>query len=594
METKAKVKGAEFLIKDVSYKDIFIPEEFDEEQQMIAETCSDFVETEVAPNFDALDEHTEGLMSSLLKKAGELGLLGISIPEQYEGFGQSFLTSMKANEAIGSAYSFSVAFMAHTGIGTLPLLYYGNDEQIQKYIPKLATGELLAAYCLTEPGAGSDANAGKTKAVLTEDGKHYNLNGQKMWITNGGFADLLTVFAKIDNDRVLSAFLVESNSEGITMNPEEHKMGIKGSSTRQIFFNDVKVPVENLLGRRGEGFRIALNILHIGRIKLGATVIGGMRRAINHSVTYANERKQFGSFISEFGAIKFKLGNQVVKMFATESAVYRSSKDVEDTINSLLEEGKSYGEANIGGVAEYEPECAMLKVYGSESLDYIVDEMVQIYGGMGFSSEAPADRSYRDSRINRIFEGTNEINRLITVDSTLKKGMKHKIDLFEAANEVVDNLDKLEAVVTEGKDYYEVKHAFASNLKKAILMLLPVVSDTFKRQLVQEEEILTNISDMIMNVYVYESTLLRIEKIEKEGLKSDVKVYRDILDVLTRDTLQKTYSNAFDAIGSFAEGDQKDALCNALRTLTKADPTNVKESRRSIADKLNDDGLYKF
>ena len=594
METKAKIRGAEFLIKDVSYKDVFIPEEFDEEQQMIAETCSDFVETEVAPNFDALDEHTEGLMSSLLKKAGELGLLGISVPEQYDGFGQSFLTSMKANEAIGSAYSFSVAFMAHTGIGTLPLLYYGNDEQLQKYIPRLATGEWLAAYCLTEPGAGSDANAGKTKAVLTEDGTHYNLNGQKMWITNGGFADLLTVFAKIDNDRVLSAFLVESNSEGITMNPEEHKMGIKGSSTRQIFFNDVKVPVENLLGRRGGGFRIALNILHIGRIKLGATVLGGMRRAINHSVSYANERKQFGSFIAEFGAIKFKLGNQVVKMFATESAVYRASKDVEDTINSLLEQGKSYGEANIEGAAEYEPECAMLKVYGSESLDYIVDEMVQIYGGMGFSSEAPADRSYRDSRINRIFEGTNEINRLITVDSTLKKGMKHKIDLFEAANEVVNNLDKLEAVVTKGKDYYEIKHAFASNLKKAILMLLPVVSDTFKRQLVHEEEILTNISDMIMNVYVYESTLLRVEKIEKEELKTDIKVYRDILDVLTRDTLQKTYSNAFDAIGSFAEGDQKNELCNALRTLTKADPTNVKESRRSIADKLNDDGLYKF
>ena len=396
MNTKAKIKGAEFLIKDVSYKDIFIPEEFDEEQQMIAETCTDFVETEVAPNFDALDEHTEGLMATLLKKSGELGLLGISVPEQYEGFGQSFLTSMRANEAIGSAYSFSVAFMAHTGIGTLPLLYYGNDEQHQKYVPSLATGEWLAAYCLTEPGAGSDANAGKTKAVLSEDGKHYTLNGQKMWITNGGFADLLTVFAKIENDRVLSAFLVESSWEGITMNPEEHKMGIKGSSTRQIFFNDVKVPAENLLGRRGEGFRIALNILHIGRIKLGATVIGGMRRAINNSVSYANERKQFGSFIAEFGAIKFKMGNQVVRMFATESAVYRASKDVVDTINGLLEEGKSHGEANIGGVAEYEPECAMLKVYGYEYLDYIVDEMVQIYGGMGFSSEATADSYYLD------------------------------------------------------------------------------------------------------------------------------------------------------------------------------------------------------
>ena len=594
MNTKAKIKGAEFLIKNVTYKDVFIPEEFDEEQQMIAETCTDFVETEVAPNFNALDEHTEGLMASLLKKAGELGLLGISVPEQYEGFGQSFLTSMRANEAIGSAYSFSVAFMAHTGIGTLPLLYYGNDAQHQKYVPRLATGEWLAAYCLTEPGAGSDANAGKSKAILSEDEKYYTLNGQKMWITNGGFADVMTVFAKIDNDRVLSAFIVERGYDGITFNPEEKKMGIKGSSTRQIFFNDVKVPAENLLGRRGEGFRIALNILHIGRIKLGATVIGGMRRAINNSVSYANERKQFGSFIAEFGAIKFKMGNQVVRMFATESAVYRTSKDVEDTINTLLEEGKSHGEANIGGVAEYEPECAMLKVYGSESLDYIVDEMVQIYGGMGFSSEAPADRSYRDSRINRIFEGTNEINRLITVDSTMKKGMKHKIDLFEAANEVVQNLDKLKAVETDGKDYYEIKHAFANNLKKAILMLLPVVSDTFKRQLGEEEEILMNISDMIMSVYVFESTLLRVEKLEKEGIKQNIKVYRDILDVLTRDTLQKTYSNAFDAIGSFAKGEQKDALCDALRTLTKADPTNVKESRRRIADKLNDDGMYKF
>ncbi len=594
MDTKAKVKGAEFLIKNISYKDVFIPEEFNEEQQMIAETCADFVETEVAPNFDALDEHTEGLMPSLLKKAGELGLLGISIPEEYEGFGQSFLTSMKANEAIGSAYSFSVAFMAHTGIGTLPLLYYGNDEQHARYLPKLATGEWLAAYCLTEPGAGSDANAGKTKAVLSDDGKHYILNGQKMWITNGGFADMLTVFAKIDNDRVLSAFLVESAWDGITMNPEEHKMGIKGSSTRQIFFNDVKVPVENLLGRRGEGFRIALNILHIGRIKLGATVLGGMRRAINYSVSYANERKQFGSLIAEFGAIKFKMGNQVVKMFSTESAVYRASKDMEDSIESLLDQGKSYGQANIEGVAEYEPECAMLKVYGSESLDYIVDEMVQIYGGMGFSAEAPADRSYRDSRINRIFEGTNEINRLITVDSSLKKGMKHKIDLFEAANEVVNNLDKLQAVDTKGKDYYEIKHAFVANLKKAILMLLPVISDTFKRQLMQEEEILMNISDMMMHVYVFESTLLRVEKLEKEGLKTDIKVYRDILDVVMHDALQKTYSNAADAIGSFAEGELKDRLCNALRTLIKADPTNVKESRRSIANKLNDDGLYKF
>ncbi len=595
MDMKPVIRGGEFLLKEVDIKDVFIPEEFDEEQNMIAETCSDFVETEVAPHFQALDDHEEELMPSILKKAGELGLLGIAIPEDYAGFGQSFLTNMRANEAMGAAHSFSVAFMAHTGIGSLPLAYYGNNEQKEKYLPDLATGDKLAAYCLTEPGAGSDANAGTSKAVLTEDGKHYILNGQKMWITNGGFADLLTVFAKIDNDRVLSAFLVEADSEGITMNPEEHKMGIKGSSTRQIFFNDVKVPVENLLGRRGMGFRIALNILHIGRIKLGATVIGSMRRAINHTVTYANERKQFGSFLSEFGAIKHKMGEQIIKMFATESAVYRASKDMEDTINQMMTDGKTYGEANIEGVAEFEPECALLKVYGSESLDYIVDEMVQIFGGMGFSSEAPADRSYRDSRINRIFEGTNEINRLITVDSTLKKGLKHKIDLFEAAQEVLDNIADVEMVdINSGEDYYQIKYAYVKNLKKAVLMLLPVVQDTFKRKLMFEEEILMNISDMIMNIYILESTLLRVNKLEKNALKTNISYYKDILDVLTQDTAGSVYKSGFDTIGSFAEGEQKVVLCTAMGTLTKAQSINVKEARRRIADKLIDDGLYKF
>lgn len=594
METKAAIRGGEFLIKEVTVDEVFIPEEFDEEQQMIAESCSDFVETEIAPHFDELDKHEEGLMPSLLKKAGELGLLGISVPEELDGFGQSFLTSMKANEAIGAAYSFSVAFMAHTGIGTLPILYYGNDEQRRKYIPSLATGEKLAAYCLTEPNAGSDANAGKTKAVLSEDGTHYIMNGQKMWITNGGFADVLTVFAKIENDRVLSAFIVEADWEGITMNPEENKMGIKGSSTRQIFFNDVKVPVENLLGKRGIGFRIALNILHIGRIKLGATVIGGMRRAINNSVAYANERKQFNMFLSEFGAIKHKMAEQIIKMFSTESAVYRSSKDMQDTIESLLEQGSTYGEANINGVAEYEPECALLKVYGSESLDYIVDEMVQIFGGMGFSAEAPADRSYRDSRINRIFEGTNEINRLITVDSTIKKGLKHKIDLFEAASDVLDNIDSLESIDMTTGDYYEKKHAYVKNLKKAVLMLLPVIQDTFKRKLMFEEEVLMNVSDMTMNLYIIESTLLRVEKMDKNNMKTDIYIYRDMLDVLTQDLANEVYKSGFDALGSFAEGDQKKMLCNALNTLTKAYSINVKEARRRIADKLIDDEVYKF
>ncbi|PIQ34738.1 MAG: acyl-CoA dehydrogenase [Bacteroidetes bacterium CG18_big_fil_WC_8_21_14_2_50_41_14] len=592
MVTKPAIVGGEFLLKEITPDQIFIPEEFDEEQRLIAESCIDFVETEVDPYFDALDNHQAGLMPSLLKKAGVMGLLGISIPEEFEGFGQSFVTNMKANEAMGSAYSFSVAFMAHTGIGTLPLLYYGNSMQHHKYMPRLATGEMLAAYCLTEPGAGSDANAGKTKAVLSDDGSHYILNGQKMWITNGGFADLLTVFAKIDNDRVLSAFLVEANTPGITMNPEEHKMGIKGSSTRQIFFNDVKVPVENLLGKRGEGFRIALNILHIGRIKLGATVLGGMRRAINNSVTYSGERKQFGSPLSDFGAIKFKLAEQVILLFSTESAVYRASKDIQDTIENNLEEGKSYGEANIEGVAEYEPECALLKVYGSESLDYIVDEMVQIFGGMGFSSEAPADRSYRDSRINRIFEGTNEINRLITVDSVMKKGLKHRIALFEKAREILAHIDLLEAVDFSG-DYYRIKKDQIANLKKVVLILLPLAQDIFQRKLMFEEEILMNISDAIMNIYVVESTELRVEKLQMMD-KKQIELYKDMLDVLTHSTVQKVHQAAFDAIGSIVEGEQLIPLVNALNKLTYAPAFNVKESRRRIANQLIDDGMYKF
>ncbi|RLD89180.1 MAG: acyl-CoA dehydrogenase [Bacteroidetes bacterium] len=590
MDTKAALRGGEFLIKNVNINDVFIPEEFDEEQRMIAQTCEDFIETQVEPFFDDLDKHKEGVMPQLLKQAGELGLLGIAVPEEYDGFGQSFLTNMKANEAIGSGYSFSVAFMAHTGIGTLPLLYYGNEKQHEQYLPKLATGEWLASYCLTEPGAGSDANAGSTKAVLSEDGKHYILNGQKMWITNAGFADLLTVFAKIDNDRVLSAFLVEADWEGITMNPEENKMGIKGSSTRQIFFNDVKVPVESLLGRRGQGFRIALNILHVGRIKLGATVIGSMRRAIKQSVNYANERKQFGSNLASFGAIKQKLADQVIKTFSTESAVYRASKDIEDTIESYKEQGKPYGAANIEGIAEYEPECAMLKVYGSESLDFIVDEGVQIHGGMGYSAETPIERGYRDSRINRIFEGTNEINRMIVIDSITKKGKKHKINLYEKIEEIKNNLtpDSLTG------DYYGDKHSIVNNFKNILLYIIPIVQEKFGRKLMFEEEILMKMADMMMDVYVLESTLLRVEKLDAKGIKSDISLYKDILDVLTQNLAAEIYQSGNEVIGSFSEGEEMNTLLNLFENFVKIAPFNIKNARRRVADKLIEDNYYNF
>jgi alkylation response protein AidB-like acyl-CoA dehydrogenase len=587
-----KLKGGEFLVRKVDVQDIFIPEEFDEQTQMIAQTCQDFLDTEIFPNLERIDNQEEGLMATLLKKAGELGLLGLAIPEELGGFEQPFLTVMRANEVLGAAHSYSVAIMAHTGIGTLPILYYGNDEQRAKYIPSLASGELMAAYCLTEPGAGSDANSGRTKAVPSADGTHYVLNGQKMWITNGGFADIQTVFAKIENDRVLSAFIVEKTWEGVSMNPEEKKMGIKGSSTRQIFYNDVKVPVENLLGKRGEGFRIALNILHLGRIKLGATVVGGAKRAILHSVNYANERKQFGKSIAEFGAIKHKLAQQVIRTFATESAIYRASKDIQDNIALMKSKGIEHGRANIEGVADYAIECALLKVYGSEALDFVVDEAVQIYGGMGFSSETPVDRAYRDSRINRIFEGTNEINRLLAVDTLLKKGMKNEINLFEQARQAFET--RHDAAPTASKGYYETKEAVVENLKKAALMLIPGISETFGRKMADEEEILMNLSDMLMQIYGLESTMLRVKKLELLKGFEGAALYRDILDVLAHDVAAIVNKAGKDAIVSFLSQDAADDHLAALNKLCHLPAVNVKESRRRIADKLIEENRYCF
>ncbi len=586
------LKSGEFLVKEVPASEIFIPEEFDEEQLMIKQTCADFLETEIYPVHDSIDNMEEGLMPSLLKKAGELGLLGIALSEEYEGFGQSFVTQMLACDVIGAGYSFAVAYSADTGIGTLPIMYYGNDEQRRKYIPKLASGEYLGSYCLTEPGAGSDANSGKTKAVLSDDGKHYMLNGQKMWITNAGFADIFTVFAKIDDDRCLSAFIVERTFPGITFNPEEKKMGIKGSSTRQIFFNDCKVPVENLLGKRGEGFRIALSILHMGRIKLGANVLGSCRKAINESVAYANERKQFGQLISSFGAIKYKLAQQVIKTFITESAVYRVSKDVDDAIARNKTTGMDEGRATIEGISHYAVEAAILKVYGSEALDYVVDESVQIFGGMGYSAETMVEKGYRDSRINRIFEGTNEINRMLVVDTALKRAMKGDFDLFGAAKKVADELSELKEADVTGLDYYAEKLAYIKNLKKAILLVINKATETFGRKLPYEQEILFNISDMIMELYIAESTLLRVQKLESLRGAEAVKLYKDILDVTVFDTASIVQKSGRDALCSMVEGDQLASLLKGLDMLARVAGVNVKEARRRIADKIVEENKY--
>ncbi len=465
------IKGGEFLIRNTKPEEIFSPSEWSEEQQMIAQMCDDFINQEVYPVIDRIDAMEEGLMVSLLNKAGELGMLGMSVPEELGGMGVDFKTSLLATERLGKGHSFSVAYGAHTGIGSLPLLYYGTEAQKAKYIPLLASGEWKAAYCLTEPGSGSDANSGKTKATLSEDGTYYSITGQKMWITNGGFADLMTVFAKIGDDKNLSAFLVEAKSEGVSLNPEEKKMGIKGSSTRQVFFNNVKVPVENMLSEREAGFKIALNILNIGRIKLGAGVLGGSKATITDSVKYSNEREQFGRSISKYGAIRYKLAEQVIRTFVVESAIYRAGQNIDDAIKHHVSEGMDKGAATLKGIEDYAIECAILKVAGSECLDYVADEAVQVYGGMGYSAESPVEKAYRDSRINRIFEGTNEINRMLIVDMLLRKAMKGELDLLSHAMKVAGELMSIPEMKDPSDAIFANEYNYLEGFKKTILMV---------------------------------------------------------------------------------------------------------------------------
>lgn len=596
METNEKslTKGGEFLIKETLAQDIFIPEEWTEEQRMIAQTCVDFLEAEVNPNLDRIDNHEEGLMESLMDKAGELGLLGVSVPEVYGGFGKDFNSSMLVTEKVGAGHSFAVALSAHTGIGTLPILYYGNEEQKAKYIPKLASGEWKAAYCLTEPNAGSDANSGKTKAKLSEDGKHYIINGQKMWITNGGFADVFTVFAKIDDDENLSAFIIEKSFGGITMNPEEHKMGIKGSSTRQIFFNDCKVPVENLLSERQNGFKIAVNILNIGRIKLCASAIGACKEVTSKAINYSNERIQFNIPISKYGAIRFKLAEMATKIWCTEAATYRAGQNIDDAYDALVAGGMDSGKAKLKSTEQYAVECAILKVYGSETLDYVVDEGVQIYGGMGYSAEAPMDRAYRDARINRIFEGTNEINRLLTVDMMLKRAMKGELDLMTPAMNVAKELMEIPDFGSDVEGLFTKEKKALQNLKKATLMVAGSAVQKFMMTLAKEQEILMNIADMASLAYIAESALLRAEKLVAKQSEAEASLQIDMARIYLHEALDKAYIQGKEAINSFAEGDEQRMMLMGLRRFTKIEPMNLKEARQRIAKKLIEENKYCF
>jgi alkylation response protein AidB-like acyl-CoA dehydrogenase len=585
---KSTVRGGEFLIRETSAHDVFIPEEWSEEQRMIEKTCYDFVAQEIWPRLDEIDSMKDpALMPALLDKAGALGLLGTSVPPELGGFGMSFNTTMLVAEALGASYSFAVAYGAHTGIGTLPILYFGTEEQKKKYIPKLATGEWKACYCLTEPDSGSDANSGKTKATLSADGKHYLINGQKMWITNGGFADIMIVFAKIDNDKNLTAFIVERSFGGITMNAEERKMGIKGSSTRQIFFNDCKVPVENMLSERENGFKIAVNVLNIGRIKLGAGALGGAKMALQTAVNYSKERKQFGQPIANFGAIKHKIAEVATRTFASESAHYRAGQNIDDWYDKLIAEGVEAGQARLKSLEEYAIECAILKVHGSEILDFAVDEGVQIYGGMGYSAEGPMDRAYRDARINRIFEGTNEINRLLTIDMLLKRAMKGTLDLMTPAMAVQKELMSIpELTPAPEGELFAAEKKVLLNLKKAGLMVAGAAVQKFMMKLSDEQEIIMDMADMLIEGYVAESTLLRVEKLIHQRGEQACEIEKAMAMITLHHAVQKAAEAGRNAISSFATGDELRMMLLGLKRFTKIEPMNLKEARRKVADHI--------
>jgi alkylation response protein AidB-like acyl-CoA dehydrogenase len=590
------IKGGEFLIRETEAHEIFIPEDFTEEQRMMAQACEDFLNTEIHPKVEEMDsmKDTE-FMHRAMQKAGELGLLGITVPEEYGGLNMSFNTSMLIADVVGSGGSFSTAYGAHTGIGTQPIVLYGNEEQKKKYVSKLATGEWLACYCLTEPDAGSDANSGKTKAKLSDDGKHYIINGQKMWISNAGFAELFIVFAKIDDDKNLTAFIVEKSFGGITMNEEEKKLGIKGSSTRQVFFNDCKVPVENMLSTRGNGFKIAVNVLNIGRIKLGVGVIGGCKMVTSTAVNYSKERKQFKTPIANFGAIKRKLAEMATKIYATESLCYRAGQNIEDNINQLAAGGMSDADSKLKGVEQFAIESAIAKVHGSETLDFVVDEGVQIYGGMGFSEEAPMARAYRDARISRIYEGTNEINRMLLVGTIIKRALKGELDIISPAMAVAKELTSVPSFESvDASVLFAEEKAAIKNMKKTILMVAGKAVQSLGEKINEEQEIMMNIADMIIETYASESVILRSEKLVGVRGEKACEQQINMAKLYLYEASEKVAAAGKEAIVSFTSGDEQKVMLMGLKRYTKLAPVNTKELRRAVADAMIEEGKYAF
>lgn len=589
------LKGGEFLIRDCQSDEIYTPEEINEEQKMMTEMIADFIAKDIWPRLDDIDKQggDHSISIELLNKIGELGLLGTAIPEEYGGLGGDFNTNTFITMAMGPSHSFGVTYAAHTGIGTLPILYYGTEEQKEKYLPKLISGEWKSAYCLTEPTSGSDALSAKTTAKLSEDGSHYILNGQKMWITNGGFADILITFAQVDGDK-FTCFIIPTDSEGFTKGEEENKIGIKGSSTRALFLDNVKVPKENILGEIGKGHYVAFNILNIGRFKLGAMTTGGAKEFISIGVQYANERKQFGTEIANFGAIKYKLAEMCVRTFASESALFRTSGLIDQMEKDLMANGSSYSEAMIKAAEEYAIESSIMKVFGSEVLDYVVDEVVQIHGGYGYSEEYPAARAYRDSRINRIFEGTNEINRLLIVDMLLKRAMKGRINLLGPAMAIQKELTSIPDFGSEEAGILGAEDKAVKNMKKAILMVAGAAAQKFMQKLKDEQEIIMNVTDMMIQLFVSESVLLRTLKLIDSKGEEEAKPFIDMTKVFINDAVDKLNIYGKQAIASFAEGDERRMMLMGLKRFTKFDPVNSKQLRRNIADRLIEASKYCF
>ena len=583
--TKQVMKGAGWMIDAATTSHTFTPEDFNEEQKMMFDMCHQFIDTEVMPLLDRIDKLEPGLMPSLMEKTGELGLMGVSIPEQYEGLGKEFTSSIIVAEALGAGHSFSVAFGAHTCIGTLPILYFGTEAQKAKYIPGLATGRLKGSYGLTEPNSGSDALGAKTTAKLSEDGKYYILNGQKCWITNGGFADVYTVFAKIDGTQ-FTGFILERGMEGFSLGQEEHKMGIKGSSTVQLYFQDCKVPVENVLGEIGKGHVIAFNILNLGRLKLCASTMGGAKMALEAALKYAKTREQFKKPIFEFGAMQHKLAEMATRIWAVEAALYRASMWIEEKEKELLAAGKPFNEALLGAAEEYAIECAILKVSGSELLDFAVDEAVQIHGGNGFSDEYNVSRAYRDSRINRIFEGTNEINRLLIVDMVLKRAMKGRLDFMGPAMAVQKELMSIpDFGSTDDTPFAEELKAIAQ-MKKSIFMVAGAAAQKLMMQLESEQEIIMHIADMAIDVFHAESGLLRAIKMVEQKGEANCSIEIDMAKIYLYDAADRINKNGKDAINGFASGDEQRMMLLGLKRFTKVAPFNTKDARRRIAAKL--------